>query len=311
MNPKSLSTLEYDKVIERLAALCETAAGRQLALDLLPSSSFPDVLHRQRLTAEARRFLEMKGISLAPARDVRDLVRQAALGHTLEPSELLDVHATLTLARQARDTLDRLRVRLPFLAETAGAIGDFAGLASEISRAVNPRAEVVDGASPVLTQLRRDARHAHDRLSRRLQQLVSSSALRGALQDPLVTLRDGRYVVPVKAEMRSQLPGIVHDVSSSGATVFLEPLETVEMGNAWRELQAEEEREVRRILRALSERVGARAAEIAAAVDALAEIDLALAKARLGEALGAKALPYDGPDQPWLLDKSGFVHLAD
>src|SRR3989304_4312463 len=111
----------------------------------------------------------------------------------------------------------------------------------------------------------------------------SPAATRPAPQEPIVPLRDGRYVVPVKAEMRSQLPGIVHDVSSSGATVFLEPLEAVEMGNAWRELQAEEEREVRRILRALSEQVGGRAVEIAAAVDALAALDLALAKARLGE----------------------------
>ncbi len=311
MNPKSLATLEYDKVIERLAALCETAAGRGLARTLLPSPHYAEVLRRQRLTAEARRLLDMKpGLSLAPARDVRDLVRQAALGHVLEPAELLDVHATLTLARQVRDTLDRLRVHLPFLADIAGAIAAFSDLTAEISRAINPRAEVVDAASPVLAQLRRDVRHAHDRLNRRLQQLVNSPALRGALQDPIVTLRDGRYVVPVKAEMRSQLPGIVHDVSSSGATVFLEPLETVEMGNAWRELQAEEEREVRRILRALSEQVGGRAAEIAAAVDALADLDVALAKARLGEALGAKALPYDGPNQPWLLEKPGYLHLA-
>src|SRR3990172_12745404 len=103
--PKSLTTLEYDKVIARLAGLCDPAPGRALALALLPSPEYREVLHRQRLTAEARRLLEMKpGLSLAPARDIRALVHQAALGHVLEPTDLLDVHATLTLARQVHDT---------------------------------------------------------------------------------------------------------------------------------------------------------------------------------------------------------------
>ena len=301
MNPKSLHTLEYDKIIDRLAALCAFPASRRLALDLQPSSDYPKVLRRQRLTAEGRRALELKpNLSLAPARDVGDLVGQAARGHVLEPPELLDVHATLSLARSIRNALSRLRVHLPLLAEIAEGIEDFGGLEGRIDRTISQHAEVVDGASPVLAQLRRDARQAHDRLSHRLQQIVSSRANRGALQEPIVTLRDGRYVVPVKAEFRSQLPGIVHDISSSGATVFMEPLEVVEMGNKWREIQLEEKREVQRILRDLSQAVGERAADIAAAVDRLAEIDLALAKGRLGEALRANELPHDGLDQHWL-----------
>src|SRR3989304_2009426 len=160
MNPKSLTTLEYDKIIARLAALCETPAGRAPAAPPLPPSDSPDALRRQRLTAEARRLLDMKpGLSLAPARDVRALVHQAAPGHVLEPPELLDVHATLTLARQVRDTINRLRVPLPLLAETADAIGDFSDVLTEIARCINPRAEVVDTPSPPLAHLRRDSRH--------------------------------------------------------------------------------------------------------------------------------------------------------
>ncbi|MEE8369190.1 MAG: endonuclease MutS2, partial [Dehalococcoidia bacterium] len=227
--PKSLHTLEYDKVIERLAELCETSAGRALALELTPSADYREVLHRQRLTAEARRLREMKpSLSLAPARDLRGLVRQAALGHILTPAELLDVHTTLTLARTVHNTIDRLRVHLPFLAEIADAIAELAEPIAEISRCLNSRAELLDSASPVLAQLRHNGRLAHDRLSRRLQQIINSSA-RTALQEPIVTLRDGRYVIPVKTELRSHIPGIVHDVSSSGATVFMEPLEVVEM----------------------------------------------------------------------------------
>jgi DNA mismatch repair protein MutS2 len=307
---KTLTTLEYDKIIARLAALCRTARGRALALALQPSTDYAEVLHRQRLTAEGRRLREMKpNAGLHGVRDIGTLVHQAALGHALEPAELLDVQATLSASHTIRETIDRLRVYLPFLAEIADRIADFRDLTTEIGRCINARAEVVDAASPVLAQLRRESRIAHDRLTTRLNQLLTSS--RSAIQEPIVTLRDGRYVIPVKAEQRSQLPGIVHDVSTSGATVFLEPLETVEMGNRWREMLAEGQREIARILRDLSSRVGARDTEIAEAIEALAEIDLALAKARLGEEIGAGELPHEGPGQPWLLEKPNRLFLEN
>jgi DNA mismatch repair protein MutS2 len=298
---KSLSTLEYDKVIARLAGMTQTPRGKALALALQPSSEYAEVLQRQRLTAEGRRLREMKpNLGLGAVREIGTFVHQASLGHALEPAELLEVQATLAHAHTVRETIDRLRVYVPYLAEIADRIGDFRTITSEIARCINPRGDVVDSASPVLGQLRRESRVIHDRLTARLNQLLNSS--RSAIQEPIVTLRDGRYVIPVKAEQRAQLPGIVHDVSSSGATVFLEPLETVEMGNRWREMLAEEQREIARILRQLSSMVGERDGEIGEAIEALAEIDLVLAKARLGEAIEAKELPHDGPEQPWLLE---------
>jgi len=307
---KSLSTLGYDKLIARLAAQCQTARGRALALALKPSADYSEVLHRQRLTAEGRRLREMKpNVGLGAVRDIGTLAHQAGLGHVLEPAELLDVQATLAHGHTVRETIDRLRVYLPFLAEISDHIGDFREITTEIGRCINQRAEVVDAASPVLAQLRRESRIAHDRLTARLNQLLNSS--RTAIQEPIVTLRDGRYVIPVKAEQRAQLPGIVHDVSSSGATVFLEPLETVEMGNRWREMLAEEQRELARILRELSSRVGARDADIAETIEALAKIDLSLAKARLGEEMGAKELPHDGHEQPWLREKPDALFLEN
>ncbi len=307
---KSLITLEYDKVIARLARHCYTDQGRQLALGLLPSSDYRQVRQRQRLTAEARRLLELKpNASLDGVRDVGALVQQAGLGHTMEPAELLDVLSTLNVSHAIHESISKLRAYLPFLAEVAGRIGDFSELTAAISRAISDRGEVLDSASPVLAQLRRESRVAHDRLSARLQQILNSG--RSAVQEPIITLRDGRYVIPVKSEMRSQLPGIVHDVSSSGATVFLEPLEVVEMGNRWRELLAEEQREIARILRDLSARVGSRAPEISAAIEALAEIDLSLAKARLGEAMKAPELPHDGPEQAWLSEQPGALLLLN
>ncbi|HEV8573469.1 MAG TPA: endonuclease MutS2 [Dehalococcoidia bacterium] len=307
---KSLSTLEYDKVIARLAGMTQTARGRALALALKPSPDHGEVLHRQRLTAEGRRLREMKpNLGLGAVKDIGTLAHQASLGHALEPAELLDVQATLAQAHTVRETVDRLRVYLPYLAEISDRIGDFREITSEIGRCINQRGEVVDGASPVLAQLRRESRVAHDRLTARLNQLLTSS--RSAIQEPIVTLRDGRYVIPVKSELRAQLPGIVHDVSSSGATVFLEPLDTVEMGNRWREMLAEEQREIARILRQLSVGVGTRDSEITQALEALAEVDISLAKARLGEAIGAKEIPHDGHDQPWLLDKPSSLILEN
>lgn len=310
ISQKTLTTLEYDKIIRRLAAHTQTAVGKELAVALMPSSDYEDVLRRQRLTAEARRLREMKpGFGLGGARDIGGLVKQASLGHVLEPGELLDIQATLAVARATKETISRLRPFVPFLAEIADGIADFRDLTAEIGRAVNQRGEVVDNASPVLAQLRRESRLAHDRLTSRLNQIVNSN--RATVQEPIVTVRDGRYVIPVKAELRAQLPGIVHGVSASGATVFLEPLETVEMGNRWRELIAEEEREVARILRALSERVGQRSSEIVAALEAVGQIDLALAKARLGEELKAQALPHDGQEQPWLREDTRALLLRN
>ncbi|HSP54631.1 MAG TPA: endonuclease MutS2, partial [Dehalococcoidia bacterium] len=313
---KTLTTLEYDKVIARLASHAQTPAGRALALALEPSTEYREVLRRQRLTAEARRLLEMKpGTGLSGTKDIATLVQQAALGHTLEPQELLDVQATLAVSRTAHETIERLRAYLPFLAEIADGIGDFRELTGAIGRSISGAGEVLDSASPVLAHLRRESRVAHDRLTTRLNQLVGSA--KSAIQEPIVTLRDGRYVIPVKAEMRGQMPGIVHDVSSSGATVFLEPLETVEMGNKWRELLAEEEREIARILRDLSAHVGRLAESIQQTIEALARIDLSFARAKLGKAMGADELPHDPPtepgeaaDQKWILREPDSVMLV-
>ena len=293
-----------------MATRCITDRGRALALALQPASEYAEVLRRQRFTAEARRLLELKpNVSLSDIKDIASIVQQASIDRILDSTELQDVHTTLAAARVVRDTIDKLRVYMPHLGETADRIGDFQEITSEIGRAIDAKGEVKDSASPALQTLRRESRVAHDRLRSRLDQILKSTA--STLQEPIITLRDGRYVVPVKAELRSQLPGIVHDVSSSGATVFLEPLETVEMGNKWREMLAEEQREIARILRELSIRVGKRASDIGMALDALAEIDLTLAKVRYGEQIDAKYLPHDSNEQDWLLPEPGSLYLRN
>ncbi|MEO8456519.1 MAG: endonuclease MutS2 [Chloroflexota bacterium] len=315
---RTLRTLEYDKVIERLAKHAITLRGRELALALLPATEFSEVLRAQRFTAEARRLIELKpNVSLSDVKDVASIVQQAAIERTLDPQELLDVQTTLAGARVVHETIDKLRGYIPHLAQLGDRISDFSEITTEIGRAISNRGEVLDSASPQLHHLRRESRIVHDRLRTRLEQILQSQGGKGALQEPIITLRDGRYVVPVKADSRSQMPGIVHDVSSSGATVFLEPLETVEMGNRWREMLAEEQREVARILRELSVHVGKRADDIVLALNALAEIDLLLAKVRYGDAIKAKQLPHDpdlksnGRDQGWLMEEPGSLYVRN
>jgi len=312
MHEKTLATLEFDKVLARLARLTSFSAGRELALALRPSSNHAEVIRRQRLTAEAQRLRSMKpNIGLGGAHDVRPLAHKASLGGILEPTELLDIASTLQAALEMRSSLSRFSDTLPLLAELAEDLPQAPGLAADIARAINARAEVVDAASPVLAVLRRDVRIAHDRLNARLQEILNSPLGRQIAQEPIVTLRDGRYVIPVKTDFRGQIQGIVHDVSSSGATVFLEPLAVVDLGNTWRELQLEEEREVERVLRRLSAAVGAAVDAIRGDVEGLAEIDLALAKARLADELGAHELPHEGEAQSWLVPAPAPLSLVN
>jgi DNA mismatch repair protein MutS2 len=310
MDAHALRTLEFDKIRERLARCTSFTAGRELALALEPSSDRAEVVRRQRETAEARRLLRLKPrTGLAGAHDVRNAAEKAARGGLLEPQALLDIASTLECARDLRTTITRLAEQLQVLADTASAIEPLPRLIDEINRSINPRGEVTDAASPALGALRREVRALHDRLYTRLQEILANATAKGIAQEPIITLREGRYVIAVKSDMRGQLKGIVHDVSSSGATVWLEPLAVVDLANRWREAQIEEEREVERILRALSGSVGSEAAAIVRDVEALAALDLALAKARLGDEIGAPELPSDDDEQAWVAEAPSQLHL--
>jgi DNA mismatch repair protein MutS2 len=254
------------------------------------------------MTAEARRLRAVQpNVGLGAASDIRTLVQKAALGGVLDAGELLAVRDTIAAARNLRGNLTRLSGQVPLLADLAKTIDDLGDLHAEVGACISRRGDVLDSASPALASLRAQVHAAHDRLTRRTQEVLANAVARGIVQDPIVTLRSGRYVIPVKADFRGQIRGIVHDVSASGATAFVEPLGVVELGNTWREAQLEEEREVERILRRLSALVGEEEEPLIQNVAAIAEIDLQLAKARLGDQMQATEIPYDGPDQPWLV----------
>ena len=206
----------------------------------------------------------------------------------------------------------RVATEAPLLAHVASEVPDLGPLRSLIEDAIDEQAGVRDSASPALaSSIRHDLAAAHERLLQRMQTLLASSTLRTALQEAIIVMRDGRYVLPVKADFRGAVRGVVHDTSTSGATLYVEPLAVVELGNAWRELQLQERHEVERVLRELSGAAGDAEAEIEAAVDRLAHLDVAQAKARLAAALDARDLAVPGARQPWLVAAPGELRLIE
>ena len=304
--------LEFPAVLDRLARLTAFSAGRERALALRPVTDRAIVVRRQRETAEAVR-LDALGIEvpLGGAHDVRDRARAAARGMGLTVAELLEIAGTARATERVRRTLGRVEAEAPLLAAIGGGIADLAPVRTLIERSIDERGEVADSASPELASIRRQALAAHDRLQQRVQLLLRATEIRAALQEPLVTLREGRYVLPVRSEARGAIPGVIHDTSASGATVYVEPLVIIDLGNRWRELQLQERHEVERILRVISDAVGARADEIIDAVERLAAIDCTLAKARLAAAMGARDLARTGPDQPWIVEAPAALRLVE
>lgn len=288
MDAKSLQMLELPRVLEQLAAFTLFSASRELALALVPDTNSAAVAQLLAETSEARRLLQTHPeLTVGGARDVRQTAQAAARNAALQPAELLEIKATLAAARELKRGLARLSARYPLLSGSAQALPECPGIVEAITAALNDRGEVLDGTAPRLRSLRSDLRSAHDRLLTKLQSIVSSARNAPYLQEPIITQRGDRYVIPLKANFKGRIRGLVHDQSTSGATLFIEPLAVVELANQWRTLQSAEAAEVRRILLELSALVGAQATAICALVQLLAELDLALAKARHADALQA------------------------
>ena len=300
MSDHARRVLEFDKVLALLAQETAFSGGRELALALRPADDHGAALALQAETAEMTRIDQMGlDVPFAGLRDLRPHARAAAIGRALEAGELREAAAALATAFRARQLAERLADRAPRIAAIAADVADFRPFAAEVERAVTPRDGVADEASAALAATRRELRSATARLEQRARAALAEAVRAGVAQEELLTERNGRTVIPVKAGFRGQAPGIVHDVSASGATVFLEPMAVVEAGNEVRELRLAEEREERRVLLRLSAMLGERADEALAAIDAMARLDLLCAKARLGKRLGCPLPRADG-DASWL-----------
>ena len=285
MDAKTLHVLEYPKILERLKGYCDFSASMELALALEPTDSYDLALARLAETSEARKLFSVQDISIGGAHDVRPAVDLAARGGVLDPVQLLDIKSTLISCREIKRSLERKTDESPRLAQLAAGLPESHGIVDAISRVLSERGEVLDSASPKLGTLRREIKIAHDRLMSRLQRYLTESASK--LQEPIITQRDGRYVIPLRAEFKGQIKAVVHDQSSSGATLFVEPLPIVELNNSMRELQLQERDEERRILHELSVQIGDHREELTYGVENLAMLDLIFAKAKYAEELKA------------------------
>jgi DNA mismatch repair protein MutS2 len=276
----ALAVLEFPAIVERVAAAAATPVGAARARALVPSPDPEEVTRRQALTAEAVALLDRSAEpSLHGVEDVRDAVAHAARDGMLDTRSLRNVAATVGAALAARASLAGEAELAPLLADRAELIDPaLASLADAISSCVeDDGSDLRDTASPALRRLRSRLRDGRHRVADELRQLARSSELREHLQEDFVTERGGRPVLAVRASARSSVPGIVHDASSSGQTLFVEPFAVVELNNQLAEAASAERDEVERILRDLSERVGAQADPLLAAVEVAGEIDLALA----------------------------------
>ncbi len=285
MDTRSQVLLEFPLVRDRLAELTSFGPSRRLAETLEPSADPVIVARRLDETDQARALLEDRpDVGIGAAHDIGPLIERAARGGRLDPEGFLAIADTLDAAARLATSLSE--ERRPLLRELGRELHPLPAVRSTLARCFDPVGELLDTASPRLGGLRAAVRVAYDRLRRRLDALVGAE-LGNALQDPIVTLRNGRYVVPVKAEARSRVKGIVHDASGSGQTLFVEPLVAVELGNAWREAQVAEREEVERILDELSALIAANAAALRESLDALARFDLWAAKATLAADMDA------------------------
>jgi|CXWL01.1.fsa_nt_gi DNA mismatch repair protein MutS2 len=285
MDSKTLNVLEYPKILERLAGYCDFSASMSLARSLEPTDSFDLAKARLAETAEARKILAVNDIGVGAARDIRPAADLAARSGVLDPQQLLDIKATLISCREIKKSLDRKTDEFPRLAKLAEALPESHGIVDAITRILSDRGEVLDSASVKLGALRREIKIAHGRLMSRLQRYLTESAKK--LQEPIITQRDGRYVIPLRAEFKGSIKAVIHDQSSSGATLFVEPLPVVELNNEMRELELKERDEERRILAEVSALVGEHSSELKYGVENLAMMDLILAKAKYADDLRA------------------------
>ncbi len=288
MNERNLRVLEFPKIRARMAALATTEMGRACALDLQPSSDPFLVRRMQQQTEEASTVLAYNGSNpMAAFTDVRPFLKLAQIGSTLSAKAILQIADAMKASRLVRSALVTDREDTPLLTELGSRLYANRRLEEDIFDAILSEDEISDHASSELADIRRHIRVLNDRIRDKLNSIVRSPSTVKYLMDAIITMRNGRYVVPVKAECRANVPGIVHDQSGTGSTLFIEPMSVVEAGNELKQWAVKEKNEIERILAAFSAQIGPDAELIGDSLENLAEIDMIFARAALGRSMNA------------------------
>ena len=283
MNQKALETLEYRKIIAQLKREMGSAASAKLADELTPLTSEKIIKEELRSTTEAVDLIVRKGpLPTGGIYDIREALLLAQKGGSLTMRQLLEVQNVLGISSEVVAFMhDDALPELKYIGEMVDLIVEFTALEKEISRCILTEDEMADNASPKLKDIRRSIHQQNQAIKNKLSRIITSSSNKTYLQDAIVTMRDGRYVIPVKQEYRSFFPGMVHDQSKGGATLFIEPQGVVELNNKLRELEVEEQLEIARILAELSSRVAEHYREIRSNLDLLTKLDFIMAKGKL------------------------------
>lgn len=301
MDLSVLKTLEYPKIRAMLADRSSCTMGREMAEELVPTNEMVEVERRMGETREAREILDaMSNIPLGGIRDVRSMLKRAEVGSILEPHELVAVSSTLYASRRMKNFFADMPSSLVILAGYVGKITVLRNLENSIENIVNEQGTIRDDASMELLKIRREIKLSQSRVKDKLDSILRTSEYQKYFQDALVTMRGDRYVIPIKQESRYHFPGIIHDQSASGSTVFIEPMAIVMLNNEIKQLMSAEKNEIERILRMITEQVAHVAEDIYANCQVLAQIDFAFAKAKLSQDMQG-TMP--------LINNQGYVNL--
>ncbi|SCL94923.1 endonuclease MutS2 [Sporanaerobacter sp. PP17-6a] len=305
MNEKTLRVLEYNKIIDILKDNAESSLGKELVSQIKPLTDIGEIENRQKETEEALELIIKRGTPpLYGIHDVRGEIKRAEIGGTLGPGSLLKISDSLRVVRSLKNYLKETREdkngNYPVVGNLINELSVFEYIEESINNAIISEEEISDNASPALRSIRRKINMKNDSIRDKLNSIISSSNNKKYLQDSIVTIREGRYVVPVKQENRGNFPGLVHDQSSSGATLFVEPMAVVELNNELKELKIEEQHEIERILIELTNMVRERSNEIRNNQKILQRLDFIFAKGKI-------AVNMDGT-KPILNDR-GYINI--
>ncbi|MDQ2087719.1 endonuclease MutS2 [Herbivorax sp. ANBcel31] len=285
MNEKTIRILEFDKIINKLVSLASSNLGKDLAKELMPDSSFSVVREALKETSDGVTFILRKGgPPLGGIRDIKDSIKRAEVGSVLNPGEFLKISGVLRAVRNMKNYSSNDRIEIEddnVVKELISLLEPNKSLEDIINRSIVSEEEVADTASTTLNSIRKQIKNAKESIKNKLNEIIRSSKHKKYMQESIVTMRGDRYVVPVKQEYRSEIPGLIHDSSASGATIFVEPMAVVEANNNIRELRIKERAEIERILRELTEHVAKMETGLKSNVSLLAKLDFIFAKAKL------------------------------
>ncbi len=311
MNPKALKTLEYNKIIDKLTEFAGSALAKEMCRNLQPSTDLYEIQALQKETSDALSRIYQKGaVSFRGVRDIRGSIKRLEIGAIIGINELLSICSLLDVCSKVKaySRNDRDPDFEDSLEAMFQALQPLTPVSSEIRRCIASEEELNDDASPALFKIRRSMRQINDKVHAQLQTMVNGSA-RTYLQDAVVTMRNGRYCIPVKAEHRGQIPGMIHDQSSTGSTLFVEPMAVIKLNNDLRELELKEEKEIEMILATLSARCGEETKALRDDLDLLTKLDFIFARAQLSRSMNGTQPDFN--EEGRILIKKGRHPLLD